>query len=219
MTEKPAIVIVVDDDLSFRNMLSRLVGTIGLKTVQFASAEEFLAAPLPDGPACLVLDVQMPGLSGLDLQRRLTQGSRPFPIIFTTGHGDIPMTVEAMKAGAVGFFSKPFRTQEMIDAIKEGIARDREAQKLFAETAELQARYQSLTAREREVFALVTTGALNKQIANQLGTSERTIKAHRSQVVEKMKAESVAELVRMADRLGVSPVEAVGSQLRSSGQS
>jgi len=212
MTEKPPIVIVVDDDLSFRNMLSRLVGTIGLKTVQFASAEEFLAAPLPDGPACLVLDVHMPGLSGLDLQRRLTQGSRPFPIIFTTGHGDIPMTVEAMKAGAVGFFSKPFRTQEMIDAIKEGIARDREAQKLYAETAELQARYQSLTAREREVFALVTTGALNKQIAHQLGTSERTIKAHRSQVVEKMKAESVADLVRMADRLGVSAVE--GREIR-----
>jgi len=212
MTEKPPIVIVVDDDLSFRNMLSRLVGTIGLKTVQFASAEEFLAAPLPDGPACLVLDVHMPGLSGLDLQRRLTQGSRPFPIIFTTGHGDIPMTVEAMKAGAVGFFSKPFRTQEMIDAIKEGIARDREAQKLYAETAELQARYQSLTAREREVFALVTTGALNKQIAHQLGTSERTIKAHRSQVVEKMKAESVADLVRMADRLGVGAVE--GREIR-----
>ena len=206
-SEKPPIVIVVDDDLSFRNMLSRLVGTIGLKTVQFASAEEFLAAPLPDGPACLVLDVQMPGLSGLDLQRRLTQDSRQLPIIFTTGHGDIPMTVEAMKAGAVGFFSKPFRNQEMIDAIKEGIARDRDARKLFAETAELQTRYQSLTAREREVFAFVTTGALNKQIAQQLGTSERTIKAHRAQVVEKMKADSVAELVRMADRLGVGALE------------
>ncbi len=212
-SEKPPIVIVVDDDLSFRNMLSRLVGTIGLKTVQFASAEEFLAAPLPDGPTCLVLDVQMPGLSGLDLQRRLTQDSRQLPIIFTTGHGDIPMTVEAMKAGAVGFFSKPFRNQEMIDAIKEGIARDRDARKLFAETAELQTRYQSLTAREREVFALVTTGALNKQIAQQLGTSERTIKAHRAQVVEKMKADSVADLVRMADRLGVGAAAAGGSQL------
>ncbi|HYW74235.1 MAG TPA: response regulator transcription factor [Pyrinomonadaceae bacterium] len=208
MTEKPPIVIVVDDDLSFRNMLSRLVGTIGLKTIQFASAEEFLVAPPPDGPACLVLDVQMPGLSGLDLQRRLTQDGHTLPIIFTTGHGDIPMTVEAMKAGAVGFFSKPFRNQDMIDAIKEGIARDREGRKHFAETAELQARYQSLTTREREVFALVTTGALNKQIAQRLGTSERTIKAHRAQVVEKMKAESVADLVRMADRLGVSAVEA-----------
>jgi len=207
MSEKPPIVIVVDDDLSFRNMLSRLVGTIGLKTLPFASAEEFLAAPLPDGPACLVLDVQMPGLSGLDLQRRLTQGGRSFPIIFTTGHGDIPMTVEAMKAGAIGFFSKPFRNQEMIDAIKEGIARDREARKHSGEMADLNARYQLLTAREREVFALVTTGALNKQIAHQLGTSERTIKAHRAHVVEKMQADSVADLVRMADRLGVSASE------------
>jgi len=181
------------------------VGTIGLKAVLFASAEEFLAAPMPDGPACLVLDVQMPGLSGLDLQRQLIQGSRALPIIFTTGHGDIPMTVEAMKAGAVGFFSKPFRNQDMIDAIKEGIARDRETQKHLAELTELQVRYQSLTAREREVFALVTSGSLNKQIAQQLGTSERTIKAHRAQVVQKMQADSVADLVRMADRLGVAP--------------
>jgi FixJ family two-component response regulator len=205
MTEKPPVVIVVDDDLSFRNFLSRLVGTIGLKALMFASAEEFLAAELPDGPACLVLDVQMPGLSGLDLQQQLTQGNRALPIVFTTGHGDIPMTVEAMKAGAVGFFSKPFRNQDMIDAIKEGIARDRETQKHLAELKELQARYQSLTSREREVFALVTSGALNKQIAQQLGTSERTIKAHRAQVVQKMQADSVADLVRMADRLGVGP--------------
>src|ERR1044072_3848995 len=144
-SEKPPIVIVVDDDLSFRNMLLRLVGTIGLKTVRFALAEEFLAALLPDGPACLVLDVQMPGLSGLDLQRRLTQDSRRLPIVFTTGHGDIPMTVEAMKAGAVGFFSKPLRNQDMIDAIKEGIARDREMRKQLEEMAEIQARYDSLT--------------------------------------------------------------------------
>jgi FixJ family two-component response regulator len=205
MTEKPPVVIVVDDDLSFRNFLSRLVGTIGLKTLMFASAEEFLAAQLPDGPACLVLDVQMPGLSGLDLQQQLTQGSRRLPIVFTTGHGDIPMTVEAMKAGAVGFFSKPFRNQDMIDAIKEGIARDRETQKHLAEVKELRVRYQSLTSREREVFALVTSGSLNKQIAQQLGTSERTIKAHRAQVVQKMQADSVADLVRMADRLGVGP--------------
>ena len=203
MTEKPAVVIVVDDDASFRNFLSRLVSTIGLKAVLFASAEDFLAAPPPDGPACLVLDVQMPGLSGLDLQRQLTQGSRSLPIVFTTGHGDIPMTVEAMKAGAVGFLAKPFRNQDMIDAIKEGIARDREMRKQFDELSGLQARYQSLTAREREVFALVASGSLNKQIAQQLGTSERTIKAHRAQVVQKMKAESVADLVRMADRLGV----------------
>jgi len=209
MTEKPPVVIVVDDDLSFRNFLSRLVGTIGLKAVLFASAEEFLAAPRPEGPACLVLDVQMPGLSGLDLQRQLTEGSRSLPIIFTTGHGDIPMTVEAMKRGAVGFFPKPFRNQDMLDAIKEGIARDREARKQFAEILELRSRYQSLTAREREVFALVTTGSLNKQIAQQLGTSERTIKAHRAQVVQKMQADSVADLVRMADRLGIVSESAV----------
>ena len=202
-TEKPPVVIIIDDDASFRAMLSRLVGTVGLKSIAFTSAEEFLAAPQPDCPACLVLDVQMPGLSGLDLQRRLAQASRPLPIVFTTGHGDIPMTVEAMKAGAVGFFSKPFRNQDMIDAIKEGIARDREVRKQLEELAEIQARYDSLTSREREVFALVTEGSLNKQIAHKLGTSERTIKAHRAQVVQKMKADSVAELVRMADRLKI----------------
>src|SRR5262247_1388500 len=151
MTDKPPVVIVVDDDVSFRNFLSRLVGTIGLKAILFASAEDFLAAPRPEGPAFLVLDVQMPGLSGLDLQRQLTQGGRSLPIVFTTGHGDIPMTVEAMKAGAVGFLSKPFRNQDMIEAIKEGIARDRAARQHLAEVTELQARYQSLTAREREV--------------------------------------------------------------------
>ena len=203
ITEKPPVVIIIDDDPSFRSFLSRLVGTVGLKSIAFTSAEEFLSAPQPDGPACLVLDVQMPGLSGLDLQRELGKGLRPLPIVFTTGHGDIPMTVEAMKAGAVGFLAKPFRNQDMIDAIKEGIARDREARKRLDEVRDLQARYESLTAREREVFVLVTTGALNKQIAQKLGTSERTIKAHRAQVVQKMRADSVADLVRMADKLGV----------------
>ena len=204
MIEKAPVVVVVDDDPSFRNFLSRLVQTIGVKTLLFTSAEEFLASPQPDGPCCLVLDVQMPGLSGLDLQRELTRRGRPLPIVFTTGHGDIPMTVEAMKAGAIGFLSKPFRNQEMIDAIKEGIARDRETRQRLEEAAELHTRYESLTAREREVFALVTRGSLNKQIALELGTSERTVKAHRAQVVQKMHAESVADLVRMADKLGVS---------------
>lgn len=208
MTEKPPVVIIVDDDASFRTFLSRLVGTAGLKASLFASAEEFLEASPPDGPACLVLDVQMPGLSGLDLQRELAKGRRPLPIVFITGHGDIPMTVEAMKAGAVGFLSKPFRNQDLIDAVKEGIALDREGLKRLNEVAELRLRYESLTAREREVFALVTKGALNKQIALQLGTSERTIKAHRSQVVQKMQADSVADLVRMADRLGIVAPEA-----------
>jgi len=146
----------------------------------------------------------MPGLSGLDLQRELASGGRrALPIVFMTGHGDIPMTVEAMKAGAVGFLAKPCRNQDLIDAVKEGLNRDREARKKFSEVTELRKRYESLTAREREVFALVTSGSLNKQIAQQLGTSERTIKAHRAQVVLKMHADSVADLVRMADRLGV----------------
>ena len=204
MTDKPPVIIIVDDDPSFRSMLVRLVGTVGFKTIQFASAEEFLAAPEPDGPACLVLDVQMPGLSGLDLQRKLAERRHSLPIVFMTGHGDIPMTVEAMKAGAVGFLPKPFRNQDLIDAVKEGINRDRDARLKLAEAHDLQKRYESLTAREKEVFALVTTGALNKQIAHQLGTSERTVKAHRAQVVLKMQADSVADLVRMADRLGVS---------------
>ena len=203
MIEKPPVVIIVDDDASVRSFIVRLIGTVGIKTVQFASAEEFLAAPPPDGPACLVLDVQMPGLSGLDLQKQLTEGSRTLPVVFMTGHGDIPMTVEAMKAGAVGFLPKPFRNQDLIDAVKEGLNRDRDARKKLAESNDLQKRYDSLTAREREVFALVTSGALNKQIAQKLGTSERTIKAHRAQVVIKMQADSVADLVRMADRLGI----------------
>ena len=203
MTEKPPVVIIVDDDASFRGFLVRLIGTVGLKTIQFASAEEFLAAAPPDCPACLVLDVQMPGLSGLDLQRQLADGRRALPIVFMTGHGDIPMTVEAMKAGAVGFLAKPFRNQDLIDAVKEGLNRDREARTKLAEENDLRKRYESLTAREREVFALVTAGSLNKQIAQQLGTSERTIKAHRAQVVLKMQADSVADLVRMADKLGI----------------
>jgi FixJ family two-component response regulator len=204
MTEVAPVVIIVDDDQSFRTFLSRLVSTIGLKAILYASAEEFLAARPPDGPACLVLDVQMPGLSGLDLQRELVRTGHRLPIVFITGHGDIPMTVEAMKAGAVGFLTKPLRNQDLLDAVKEGISIDREARQRGNEIAELRTRYESLTAREREVFALVVTGSLNKQIALQLGTTERTVKAHRGQMVQKMQADSVAELVRMADKLGIS---------------
>jgi FixJ family two-component response regulator len=203
MTEKPAIVIIVDDDPSLRTMLGRLLGTIGLKSTAFASPEEFLRSPPPDGPACLILDVQMPGLSGLDLQRELAKSGHQLPIVFMTGHGDIPMTVQAMKAGAVAFLTKPFRNQEMLDAVHEGINIDREARQRREELSELKRRYDCLTAREREVFALVAAGLLNKQIALQLGTTERTVKAHRGQVVLKMQADSVADLVRMADRLGV----------------
>lgn len=203
MTEPAPVVIIVDDDQSFRTFLGRLVSTIGLKAILYASAEEFLAARPPDGPACLVLDVQMPGLSGLDLQRELVRNGHLLPIVFITGHGDIPMTVEAMKAGAVGFLPKPLRNQDLLDAVKEGISLDREARQRRADVAELRTRYESLTAREREVFALVVTGSLNKQIAFQLGTTERTVKAHRGQVVQKMQADSVADLVRMADKLGI----------------
>lgn len=204
MTETAPVVIIVDDDQSFRNFLSRLVSTIGLKAILYASAEEFLAARPPEGPACLVLDVQMPGLSGLDLQRELARTGHLLPIVFMTGHGDIPMTVEAMKAGAVGFLTKPLRNQDLLDAVKEGISIDREARQRRTDIAELRKRYESLTAREREVFALVVTGSLNKQIALQLGTTERTVKAHRGQMVQKMQADSVADLVRMADKLGIS---------------
>lgn len=203
MTEPAPVVVIVDDDQSFRTFLGRLVGTIGLKAILYASAEEFLAARPPDGPACLVLDVQMPGLSGLDLQRELVRSGHQLPIVFITGHGDIPMTVEAMKAGAVGFLTKPLRNQDLLDAIKEGISLDREARQRRDDVAELRTRYESLTAREREVFALVVTGSLNKQIALQLGTTERTVKAHRGQMVQKMQADSVADLVRMADKLGI----------------
>jgi FixJ family two-component response regulator len=207
MTEAAPVVIIVDDDQSFRSFLSRLVSTIGLKAILHASAEEFLAARAPDGPACLVLDVQMPGLSGLDLQRELLRNGHLLPIIFITGHGDIPMTVEAMKAGAVGFLTKPLRNQDLLDAVKEGISIDREARQRRDDIAELRTRYGSLTAREREVFALVVTGSLNKQIALQLGTTERTVKAHRGQMVQKMQADSVADLVRMADKLGIAAAQ------------
>ncbi|MCM3905880.1 MAG: response regulator transcription factor [Pyrinomonadaceae bacterium] len=203
MTEKPPMVIIVDDDQSFRTFLERLVGTVGLKALPFASAEEFLRTSPPDGPACLVLDVQMPGLSGLDLQRELAQAGHQLPIVFITGHGDIPMSVQAMKAGAVGFLSKPFRNQDLLDAVREALSLDREARQRRGEVASLRSRYESLTPREREVFALVASGLLNKQIALALGTTERTVKAHRGQMVQKMQADSVAELVRMADKLGV----------------
>jgi FixJ family two-component response regulator len=203
MTERPPTVIIVDDDPSFRTFLERLVGTVGLKSVAFTSAEEFLRTPRQEGPACLILDVQMPGLSGLDLQRELAQADLQIPIIFITGHGDIPMTVQAMKAGAVGFLTKPFRNQDLLDAVREAINLDNESTRRRAEVADLRRRYESLTAREREVIALVVAGLLNKQIAGELGTAERTVKAHRSQVMQKMRADSVADLVRMADRLGI----------------
>ena len=203
MTEAPPTVFVVDDDPSMRTYLRRLFESVSLHVVVSASAEEFLRSTRPDAPSCLVLDVQMPGLSGLDLQRELARADLLIPIVFITGHGDIPMTVQAMKAGAVEFLTKPFRNQELLDAVREGHARDREARRSEAEVADLRRRYGRLTPREREVFALVVAGLLNKQVAAQLGASERTVKAHRAAVVQKMEAGSLADLVRMAEKLGV----------------
>jgi FixJ family two-component response regulator len=204
MTEAEAIVFIVDDDDGVRQSLKNLIGSVRLQVKVFASAQEFLRTKRPDVPGCLVLDVRLPGLSGLDLQKRMADAGIEIPIIFITGHGDIPMTVRAMKAGAVEFLTKPFRDQDLLDAIHQALERDRKTREERAKIEEVHSRYQSLTPREREVMALVVTGLLNKQIAGELGTSETTVKIHRHQVMEKMEAGSLAELVRMADKLGIS---------------
>ena len=204
VTDAP-IVFVVDDDPSVRTSTERLIRSAGLNVRTFASAKDFLSTPRPEKPACLVLDVQLAGSSGLDLQRELTHVGFAIPIIFITVHGDIPMTVRAMKAGAVEFLTKPFRKQALIDAIRAALERDRAAHEQRAETAALRRRYEQLTPREREVMALVVAGLLNKQIAGELATSERTIKFHRAHIMAKMEAESLAELVGMAALLGIAP--------------
>jgi FixJ family two-component response regulator len=204
MSEPGPIVYVVDDDPSIREALTSLIRSVGLRVETFGSARDFLTHPPPDAPGCLVLDVRLPGLSGLDLQHELAAAEISLPIIFITGHGDIPMTVQAMKAGAVEFLPKPFRDQELLDAIAQAIERDRVERPQRAELAALRRRYRSLTPREREVMQWVVAGRLNKQIAADLGTSEITIKLHRGQVMHKMQAESVAALVRMAAILGLS---------------
>jgi FixJ family two-component response regulator len=204
-------VFVIDDDPEFRGSVARLLRTIGLETQQFSSVSDFLKADPTDGPACLVLDVRLPGQSGLDLQRELTATNRQLPIIFMTAHADVPMSVQAMKGGAIEFLTKPFRDQDLLDAVEAGLARDRARRERDKVLSALKERFESLSSREREVLVQVAAGRLNKQIANDIGISESTVKVHRTHLMRKMKARSLPELSRMADMLRIGQ----GEQQRS----
>ena len=201
MNQLTPVVFVVDDDPSVGRAIKRLVESVGLQVVHFGSAQEFMRSERPDAPSCLVLDVRLPGISGLDFQHELAVTNTQIPIIFVTAHGDIQMTVRAMKAGAIEFLTKPFRDQDLLDAVQVALARDRARRQKEAGIAALRDRYESLSSREREVVAMVVSGFLNKQIAAEIGTTENTVKAHRSRAMEKMHADSLADLVKMIERL------------------
>lgn len=204
-SESNSVVVIVDDDAAIRASLDSLFRSVGLETRQFGSPAELLGGSLPDGPGCIVLDIRLPGVSGLDLQGQLIRQGIALPIIFMTGHGDIPMSVRAMKAGAVDFLAKPFRDQDMLDAVAVAIERDVQRRNEAAAKQDLRAQYETLTVREREVMAHVTAGLMNKQVAGLIGLSEITVKIHRGSVMRKMEARSLADLVRKAEALGVSP--------------
>ena len=207
MSDENSTVLIIDDNSALRASVARLIGSLGLATQQFASISDFLASELPDGPTCLVLDVRLPGQSGLDLQRDLVAANRELPIIFITGHGDIPMSVRAMKGGAIEFLTKPFRDQDLIDAIQLGLSCDRARRENEKALAAIKERFNSLTSREREIMTEVARGRLSKQIAGDIGIAEPTVKVHRSRLMRKMKARSLPELARMADKLNLVPDE------------
>src|SRR5882724_5705948 len=208
MSETQPVVYIVDDDEGVRESLDSLIRSVGFGVQTFASARDFLSRTLPNAAGCLVLDVRLPGLSGLDLQRELTQADKHIPIIFITGHGDIPMTVRAMKGGAVDFLTKPFRDQDMLDAVLAAIERDRKRREADKIVADLRTRFETLTPREREVLAYVSSGLMNKQIAAQLELAEITVKIHRGHIMKKMGAKSLADLVRRAEALGIQSIKA-----------
>ena len=207
MRDENPSVLIVDDDPEFRDSVARLLRTVGLHTQEFSSVSEFFKADPSDGPTCLVLDVRMPGRSGLELQRDLAAANRQMPIIFITAHADVPMTVQAMKGGAIEFLTKPFRDQDLIDAVEAGLARDRARRESDQALDTLRARFDTLSSREREIMLQVTAGRLNKQIANDIGITESTVKVHRTNLMRKMKARSLPELSRMADILKLTPQE------------